>query len=63
MRGTWFVTYNCSNVHIQEIVLIVCRFIQYLRDAGFSKEKEITFPDKQSAFMRLRRETFDGPTL
>ena len=45
------------------LMLIGYRFIQYLRDVGFSKEKEIAFPHKQSAFMRLRRETFDGPTL
>jgi hypothetical protein len=42
---------------------IIYRFIRYLTDIGFSKEKEIAFPHKQSAFMRLRRETFNGPTL
>jgi N5-hydroxyornithine acetyltransferase len=44
-------------------MLNLYRFIQHLKDVGFSKEKEIAFPHKQAAFMRLRRETFDGPTL
>lgn len=39
------------------------RFIQHLQDAGFSKEKEITFPHKQAVYMRMRREEFDGPAL
>ncbi|KAK4096125.1 hypothetical protein N658DRAFT_501942 [Parathielavia hyrcaniae] len=39
------------------------RFIRHLEDAGFTKEKEITFPHKQAWFGRLRRETWDGPAL
>lgn len=53
-----------SYLHIiRELLLTVHRFIQHLKDVGFSKEKEIAFPHKQSAFMRLLRENFDGPTL
>ncbi|KAK4120467.1 hypothetical protein N657DRAFT_658392 [Parathielavia appendiculata] len=39
------------------------RFIQHLEEAGFTKEKEITFPHKQAWFGRLRRETWEGPAL
>jgi hypothetical protein len=39
------------------------RFISHLHEAGFLKEKEITFPHKQSAFVKLRRENFEAPTL
>jgi len=39
------------------------RFIEHLRNMGFSKEKEVTFPHKQSALMRLRRDTFVAPAL
>ncbi|KAK6612496.1 hypothetical protein H4I96_01709 [Botrytis cinerea] len=37
------------------------RFISHLQEAGFVKEREITFPHKQSAFMKLRRECFEAP--
>jgi hypothetical protein len=39
------------------------RFIQHLEYAGFTKEKEITFPHKQAWFGRLRRESWEGPAL
>ncbi|KUI58299.1 hypothetical protein VP1G_05599 [Cytospora mali] len=39
------------------------RFIQHLQAGGFVKEKEITFPHKQSWFGRLRRENWDGPRI
>lgn len=39
------------------------RFISHLNEAGFLKEKEITFPHKQSAFVKLRRENFEAPSL
>jgi len=39
------------------------RFIAHLNDAGFLKEREITFPHKQSAFVRLSRESFEAPAL
>ncbi|TVY81613.1 N(6)-hydroxylysine O-acetyltransferase [Lachnellula suecica] len=39
------------------------KFIAYLGEAGFLKEKEITFPHKQSAFVKLRRENFEAPAL
>ncbi|RDW65014.1 hypothetical protein BP6252_10665 [Coleophoma cylindrospora] len=39
------------------------RFISLLADAGFQKEREVTFPHKQSAFVKLRRENFQSPAL
>lgn len=39
------------------------RFISHLQSVGYMKEKEITFPHKQSAFMKLRRENFEAPAL
>ncbi|KUJ15169.1 siderophore biosynthesis protein-like protein [Mollisia scopiformis] len=39
------------------------RFISHLNEAGFLKEGEITFPHKQSAFVKLRRENFETPSL
>jgi hypothetical protein len=44
-------------------MLIFSRFIQHLEYAGFTKEKEITFPHKQAWFGRLRRESWEGPAL
>ncbi|RFU24088.1 hypothetical protein B7463_g12246, partial [Scytalidium lignicola] len=39
------------------------KFIAHLNSAGFLKEGEVTFPHKQSAFVRLRRESFEAPAL
>ncbi|KAF3765352.1 hypothetical protein M406DRAFT_36571 [Cryphonectria parasitica EP155] len=39
------------------------RFIQHLQHDGFVGEKQISFPHKQSWFGRLRRETWEGPSL
>ncbi|KAJ4288889.1 hypothetical protein N0V88_007222 [Collariella sp. IMI 366227] len=39
------------------------RFIQHLEYAGFTKEKEITFPHKQAWLGRFRRESWEGPAL
>ncbi|KAK1760256.1 acyl-CoA N-acyltransferase [Echria macrotheca] len=39
------------------------RFIQHLEFAGFTKEKEISFPHKQAWFGRLRRENWVAPAL
>jgi RimJ/RimL family protein N-acetyltransferase len=44
-------------------LLIVSRFISHLIDTGFYKEREVTFPHKQSALVRWTRETFEGPAL
>jgi len=40
---------------------MICRFIKYLMDAGFYKEKEFAFPHKQAALMKLKREAWEGP--
>ncbi|UPL01885.1 hypothetical protein LCI18_012819 [Fusarium solani-melongenae] len=39
------------------------RFLQRLEFTGFSREKQISFPHKQSWYVRLRREQWDGPAL
>lgn len=38
-------------------------FISLLGEAGYLKEGEVTFPHKQSAFVKLRRENFEAPAL
>ncbi|KAG9239511.1 siderophore biosynthesis protein-like protein [Amylocarpus encephaloides] len=38
-------------------------FISHLQSVNFYKEREITFPHKQSAYMKLRRENFESPAL
>jgi len=43
--------------------MIACRFISTLNEAGFLTEGEVTFPHKQSAFVKLRRENFEAPAL
>jgi hypothetical protein len=44
-------------------VLTMPRFLQRLEFTGFSREKQISFPHKQSWYVRLRREQWDGPAL
>ncbi|KAH0536776.1 hypothetical protein FGG08_006379 [Glutinoglossum americanum] len=39
------------------------RLIDDSREAGFHKEKEITFPHRQSALMRVKREAWDCPAI
>ncbi|KAI0384881.1 acyl-CoA N-acyltransferase [Hypomontagnella monticulosa] len=39
------------------------RFIQHLQAGGFAKEREISFPHKLAWLCRLRRDTWDGPTM
>ncbi|KAH8149341.1 uncharacterized protein LAJ45_06420 [Morchella importuna] len=40
------------------------KFIKYLTEAGFYKEKEFAFPHKQAALMKLEREAWEtGPLL
>lgn len=37
------------------------RFIKYLQQEGFYREREISFLHKQAALMRLTREAWVGP--
>ncbi|KAI9717164.1 MAG: hypothetical protein M1812_004912 [Candelaria pacifica] len=37
------------------------KLIDYLHEAGFHKEKEISFPHKHSALMKVRREAWEAP--
>jgi len=39
------------------------RFISTLNEAGFLNQGEITFPHKQSAFVKLTRDSFEAPEL
>ncbi|KAI0025177.1 acyl-CoA N-acyltransferase [Xylariomycetidae sp. FL0641] len=38
-------------------------FLHHLQEAGFAKERQISFPHKQAWLCRLRREDWDGPAL
>ncbi|OAQ70948.1 siderophore biosynthesis protein [Pochonia chlamydosporia 170] len=39
------------------------RVLRHLDAAGFSKEKQVSFPHKQAWFVKLRREFWEGPAL
>ncbi|KHJ31803.1 putative siderophore biosynthesis protein [Erysiphe necator] len=39
------------------------KFISYLQESGFLKEREVSFPHKKSKLMRLRRDQFEAPML
>jgi hypothetical protein len=39
------------------------RFISTLNEAGFLSQGEITFPHKQSTFVKLTRDNFGAPEL
>ncbi|KAK7431862.1 hypothetical protein QQZ08_001480 [Neonectria magnoliae] len=39
------------------------RFLQRLEFSGFCREKQISFPHKQSWYVRMRREQWEGPAL
>ena len=44
-------------------MLTTTRLAQYLMDAGFYKEREVSLPHKQSNLMRIERDTWEGPCL
>ncbi|KAF2465500.1 siderophore biosynthesis protein-like protein [Lindgomyces ingoldianus] len=39
------------------------KLAQYCMDAGFYKEREISFPHKQSNLMKIKRDAWEGPAL
>ena len=41
----------------------IARFINYLGEAGFYKQGEVAFPHKQSAIMKIDRESWDAPAI
>lgn len=45
------------------ILLFAYRLKNYLEDVGFYKEREVSFPHKQSNLMKIRRDAWDGPAL
>ena len=46
-----------------DLLLMWCRLAQYLMDVGFYKEREVSFPHKQSNLMRIQRDAWEGPVL
>ena len=44
-------------------LMFLLRLIDYLLEAGFYKEGEVSFPQKQSAVMKIKREFWEGPAL
>ncbi|KAJ5280628.1 hypothetical protein N7478_006000 [Penicillium angulare] len=39
------------------------KLIKYLQEAGFHKEGEVSFPHKQSALMRITRDSWEAPAV
>ncbi|KAL2821359.1 acyl-CoA N-acyltransferase [Aspergillus cavernicola] len=39
------------------------KIIDYLQGAGFYKDGEVTFPHKQSALMKIRRDSWESPSV
>ncbi|KAL5052264.1 hypothetical protein BDW71DRAFT_170560 [Aspergillus fruticulosus] len=39
------------------------KIISYLENAGFYKDGEVTFPHKQSALMKIRRDSWEAPSI
>ena len=39
------------------------RVIRYLQENGFYKEGEVTFPHKQSAVMKIKRDSWECPAI
>jgi len=39
------------------------KFLQYLTEAGFYKQGEVSFPHKQSAIMKIDRESWEAPGI
>lgn len=44
-------------------MILLSRLLKYLQEAGFYKEGEVTFPHKQSAVMKIKREYWEAPVL
>lgn len=51
-----------SHVPMRRVVLTLSRLIGYLKDVGFYKQGEVAFPHKQSAVMKLDRESWEAPS-
>ena len=44
-------------------MLTAFRVIDYLQRSGFYKEGEVTFPHKQSAVMKIKRDSWEAPAV
>ncbi|KAI9714374.1 MAG: hypothetical protein M1820_000335 [Bogoriella megaspora] len=58
----WLTDYRTSNV-VMEPRVDNERLRGYLEDAGFYKEREVSFPHKQSNVMKIRRDAWEAPAL
>ncbi|CAM1500486.1 Fc.00g096480.m01.CDS01 [Cosmosporella sp. VM-42] len=60
----WCLTsdYRTMNISLEPRV-DNARFLQRLEFTGFSRERQLSFPHKQSWYVRLRREQWEGPAL
>ncbi|KAI1506390.1 acyl-CoA N-acyltransferase [Biscogniauxia marginata] len=58
----WQADYRTMNICLEPRVDNT-RFIPHLENAGFMKEKQISFPHKQAWLFRLRRDAWEGPAL
>ena len=47
----------------RETNIVIERMISYLEDVAFAKEKEIAFPHKQAALMKVVREGWQAPEI
>ncbi|KAI5362161.1 Putative acyl-CoA N-acyltransferase, acyltransferase MbtK/IucB-like domain-containing protein [Septoria linicola] len=52
-----------TNVVMMEPRVDNAKIRQYLEDVGFYKEREISFPHKQSNLMKIRREAWQAPAI
>ena len=52
-----------SRVGRKGIADSIDRLINYLTEAGFYKQGEVAFPHKQSAVMKIDRESWEAPAM
>ena len=45
------------------ILTALIRLANYLVEAGFYKEREVSFPHKQSNLMKIKRDAWEAPAL
>lgn len=53
----------CIDFDSRPANMVVSRVIRYLRQNGFYKEGEVTFPHKQSAVMKIKRDSWECPAI
>ncbi|KAI1337575.1 acyl-CoA N-acyltransferase [Xylariaceae sp. FL0016] len=58
----WQADYRTMNICLEPRVDNQ-RFLRILDDAGFARERQISFPHKQAWLCKLRRDAWDGPAI